>query len=75
MASNLDTRMEIKLGCSIPRFIIMEEYKGQDVRYWELSSYKELMETLDYDQSCILKEFAWEYFQALLESRLAHRKA
>ena len=45
----------------------MEEYKGQDVKYWELPSYKELMETLNYDESCILKEFAWEYFQALLE--------
>ena len=43
------------------------EYKGQDVKYWELSSYKELMETLNYDESCKLKEFAWEYFQALLE--------
>ena len=60
----LDTRLSSR------KKIIMEEYKGQDVRYWELSSYKELMETLNYNESCILKEFAWEYFQALLLKHL-----
>lgn len=37
------------------------------IKYWELKEYKKLIEELTYEQTCVLNNLIYDYFQGILE--------